>query len=100
MPGAGRMIYMKPCTVEIESQNLAPANSLVSEMQHACPRCGGTHFESGLLKIPHSGEVTFRLFKTSFNQRNPDISVNAEVCLSCGALELSADPEKARELLK
>lgn len=90
---------MKQCTVEVESPNLAPAISS-TQTDHACPRCGGTQFESGLLKIPHSGEVTFRLFKTSFNQRNPDISVNAEICLSCGALELSADPEKARAVLK
>ena len=90
---------MKPCTVEIESPNLAPITPS-KEISHPCPRCGGTNFESGLLKIPHSGEVTFRLFKTSFNQRNPDISVKAEICLSCGALEMSADPEKARELLK
>ena len=90
---------MKQCTVELESPNLAPAPSS-KPTAHACPRCGGTHFESGLLKIPHSGEVTFRLFKTSFKPHNPNISVNAEICLCCGALELSADPEKARELLK
>jgi predicted nucleic-acid-binding Zn-ribbon protein len=90
---------MKPCTVEIESPNLAP-HTPSKQTLHACPRCGGTNFESGQLKIPHSGDVIFRLFKTSFNERNPNISVNAEICLSCGALELSADPEKARELLK
>ena len=52
------------------------------------------------MMIPHGGEVIFRLFKTSISQRYPNISVSAEICLACGALELSADPEKARELLK
>jgi predicted nucleic-acid-binding Zn-ribbon protein len=65
-----------------------------------CGRCGGTSFEGGHMMIPHSGELVFRLFKTSASQRFPNITVTAEICLSCGALEFTADPEKARELLK
>lgn len=93
---------MKPCIVENESTSVDVALQTHAEITpvKTCARCSGTQFECGHMMIPHGGEVIFRLFKTSFTQRNPNISVSADICLSCGALEFSADPEKARELLK
>ena len=99
---------MKPCFAEVEnhSANLKVTSDVAAKETaeklpvRSCPRCGGTQFESGHMMIPHGGEVIFRLFKTSVTQRFPNISVSADICLSCGALEFSADPEKARALLK
>ncbi len=86
-------------TIE-EHADMEPATLSDNKKVRTCPRCGGTQFEAGHMMIPHGGEVILRLFKTSMMQRFPNISVSADICLSCGALELSADPEKARDLLK
>lgn len=86
-----------------ERSDMEPAtfsNKPENKPQRTCARCGGTQFEAGHLMIPHGGEVVFRLFKTSITQRQPNIAVSTDICMSCGALEFTADPEKARELLK
>ena len=70
------------------------------ELQKACTRCGGTALESGQLTNPR-GNVTFNLSKTPFlTWTSPMVPVSAVMCLDCGAIELTGDVIKAREVAK
>lgn len=67
-------------------------------LQQICSRCGSSELESGVILTPHGqSTVVLRLDKTPFFTLSPNVEVRAEMCLNCGAIQLTGDIEKARD---
>lgn len=65
--------------------------------ERKCTECGGTDLEPGA--IQSTGKLYFRPANAKFlTLRTADISVNANVCVDCGHVQLVADVEKLAAL--
>ncbi|MCZ6663674.1 MAG: hypothetical protein O7B81_00035 [Gammaproteobacteria bacterium] len=66
--------------------------------QKSCIRCGGTELSSGSLQS--TGKAYFRLARTKFlASKTSDLTVDGEICIACGHIDLVGDAEKARSLV-
>lgn len=64
-----------------------------------CIRCGSTQLASGW--VQSSGKISFRPDNVKFlTPKTADVSVNGNMCLECGTIELVGDVDKGRSLLK
>jgi hypothetical protein len=64
-----------------------------------CAVCTGTNLHPG--QIQSTGKTYFRPSDAKFlTLKTADIAVHATVCLDCGAIQLSSDPDRVRELLR
>ncbi len=65
--------------------------------QTKCPNCSSTNIEPGSL---HStGALHFRPEHAKFLKlKTADIEVDAGLCLDCGSVLLTADPQRVKEL--
>jgi len=71
----------------------------VMSEEKKCLRCGGTNLKPG--SIQSTGRVSFRPKNAKFiTARTGDIPVNANICVDCGYVELLADTDKAKSLVK
>ena len=64
-----------------------------------CIRCGSTQLVPGW--VQSSGKIYFRPDNVKFlTPKTADLSVNGNMCLECGTIELVGDVDKGRSLLK
>lgn len=64
-----------------------------------CLVCNGAHLHPG--QIQSTGKIHFRPSGAKFlTLKTADVAVQASVCLDCGAIQLSADADKVRDLLR
>lgn len=68
------------------------------ESSGKCQRCGGDELQAGTLNS--TGRVGFRPSQARFMVwRTADIDVKAELCMRCGAIQMTGDVEKMRALV-
>ncbi|OGY86622.1 MAG: hypothetical protein A2233_04250 [Candidatus Kerfeldbacteria bacterium RIFOXYA2_FULL_38_24] len=67
-----------------------------------CLNCGGQHLKFGELPIHNSRPLHFACAKNEdkFFQVIPTFTLQGVLCVDCGFVSLSADPEEIRERLK
>ena len=68
-----------------------------------CLKCGGTDLKSGKCSGAFSSAFIFRPEGASFFQRSSKaqgVPVQAAICLDCGFVEFSGDPEAAKAVIK
>ena len=65
--------------------------------EKTCLRCGGSNLEPGV--IQSTGRIHFRATNTKIMTfKTSDISIDANICLDCGTLDLVGDVKKAQSL--
>jgi predicted nucleic-acid-binding Zn-ribbon protein len=63
-----------------------------------CPSCGSTKLEPGTLRT--TGVVHFRPENTKFfTLGTGDVSIQSNICMDCGVLQLIGDLTKATKLV-
>jgi len=67
-----------------------------------CEKCGSKGFEPGSIHNRTGGmgvNAIFRPQKSKLMTLNPDVQIEAIMCMNCGHIELYGDIEKARNLV-
>ena len=68
----------------------------MAEPSPACPACGSTRIEPGLL----GSSALWLESQSALSRAFSGAELKALVCMDCGHVQLRADPERLRQLLK
>lgn len=69
------------------------------KIPEVCPRCGGKHLERGRLNAQVG--ITFRPARLKFLVLSTGrVPVQADMCMDCGAIALTAEPAEVESIIK